>query len=411
VSPAGGPITINKTSGGGNVPAGYVPLGTGATIVAPPSSADHPMTLTFSVASNLVPPGVNPDELTVTRDGTVAPPCAAGATQSDLCVQSVKVSNGVVTITVLSAHASTWQVVAATSDRIAGADQVATAIAVSNQAYPSGGAGGVVLARSDDYADALAGGPLAAARHAPLLITPGSSLDPRVLAELKRVAPAGATVYLLGGSGALSPAVADAVTGVGYKVVRLAGQDRYGTAVAVADALGDPGTVFVATGDNFADALSASDAAVGHGAVLLSSGSNLPAPTLGYLGAHHPTALYAIGGPAAQALGTAATASLVGSTRYGTAVAVAQKFFPAAKAAGLASGTNFPDALAAAPMLGGAGEPLLLSAPSGPPAEVTSYLSSAGITQVHVFGGPAAVGFTPRVTGHRAQAHARSRTR
>jgi putative cell wall-binding protein len=413
VSPAGGPIQITKNAGGGNVPAGYVPLGAGATIAAPPSTADHPVMLTFSVAANLIPAGVTPDELTVVRDGLVAPPCAAGTTQSDLCIQSVTVKDGVATITVLSAHASSWQVVAATTDRIAGADRVATAIAVSNQAFPSGGAGGVVIARSDDYADALAGGPLAGARHAPLLITPGSALDPRVLAEVTRVAPPGATVDLLGGTGAMAPSVADAVTAAGFKVVRIVGADRYGTATAVADALGDPGTVFVATGDNFADALSASDAAVGRGAVLLSSGSTLPAATSGYLAAHRPGTVYAIGGPAAQALRTVATASLVGSTRYGTAVAVAQRFFPGAKAVGVASGVNFPDALAAAPMLGAAGEPLLLTDPSGPPTELKAYLASAGITQVHVFGGPAAVGYAPHATGigTRAQAHGRSRTR
>ncbi|HVB92947.1 MAG TPA: cell wall-binding repeat-containing protein, partial [Acidimicrobiales bacterium] len=408
VSPAGGPIQITKTSGGGVAPAGYIPLGVGATISAPQGSANKPLSLTFSVAASVVPAGVDPQEITVTRDGVVAPRCSPGSTQSDLCVQSVTVKDGVVTITVLSAHASAWQVVAATTDRIAGIDRVATAIAVSNQAFPSGGAGAVVIARSDDYADALAGGPLAAARRAPLLITPGSALDPRVLAEVRRVAPAGSTVYLLGGRGALSPSVSAAVQAAGYKVVRLAGPDRYGTAVAVADALGDPGTVLVAKGDSFPDALSASDAAVGRGAVLLSSGSTLPTATSGYLAAHRPSAVYAIGGPAAQALGSAATASLVGSDRYGTAVAVAQRFFPGAKAAGLASGTNFPDALAAAPMLGAAGEPLLLTDPANLPAEVKSYLASAGITQVHVFGGPAAVAFVPRISRHGSRAHGRS---
>lgn len=397
-SPATGPIQISKTGSPGTAPPGYLPLGVGATITAPPGSDTHPLSVTFAVAVGSLPKGIDPQQITVTRDGTVAPLCPPGATTSDLCVQSVTVSGGVLTVTVLSAHASSWQVVASNVDRIAGPDRVGTAVAVSGQEFPGGGAGGAVIARADDYADALAGGPLAAAKHDPLLVTPTSSLDPRVLTELQRVAAPGSTVYLLGGTGALSQAVADAVTTAGYQVVRLAGNDRYATAVAVADALGDPATVFLARGDSFADALPASDAAVGRGAVLLTSGSTVPGPTAGYLATHQPANVYAVGGPAAAAVGSVATAAFVGADRYATAVSVAERFFPSASSVGLASGVNFPDALAAAPALGVNGEPLLLTDPAALPASVGSYLASAGITQVHVFGGQAAVGFTPSLS-------------
>src|SRR5579884_1700253 len=86
--------------------------------------------------------------------------------------------------------------------RLSGADRIATAIAVSTNAFPSH-ATAAVLARSDDFADALAGTPLAVAKNAPLLLTPPTTLDARVSAELQRVVPAGGTVYLLGGTVAL----------------------------------------------------------------------------------------------------------------------------------------------------------------------------------------------------------------
>jgi hypothetical protein len=75
----------------------------------------------------------------------------------------------------------------------------------------------------------------------------------------------------------------------------------------------------------------------------------------------------------------------------------------ATQSVGLASGANFPDALAAAPMLGTGGEPLLLTDPASLPAAVRSYLVSAGITQLHVFGGPDAVAFGPKLSTARGE--------
>src|SRR5260221_8947409 len=111
--------------------------------------------------------------------------------------------------------------------RIFGQDAIDTSIAVSRAGFPlSGSAASVVIARSDHFADALAGGPLAAARNGPLLITPGASTsnqsDPRVLAEIQRVVPRGGTVYILGGTLALSPNIDAQLTTNGYVVQRIA---------------------------------------------------------------------------------------------------------------------------------------------------------------------------------------------
>src|SRR5438105_5079473 len=84
--------------------------------------------------------------------------------------------------------------------RVAGPDRLATAIATSQDQFPTAGsASAVVLARSDTFPDALAGGPLAAKVHGPLLLTSSAALDTSVKTEIARVAVAGATVYILGG--------------------------------------------------------------------------------------------------------------------------------------------------------------------------------------------------------------------
>jgi hypothetical protein len=286
-----------------------------------------------------------------------------------------------------------------------GFDAIGTAIAVSEAEFPSAGsASAVVLARSDFFADALAGGPLAAFVGGPLLITPGAALspgiDPRVLAEIERVLPVGATVYVLGGDLALAPGIDAALSAAGYSVVRVFGQDEYATAVAIAEQMGNPPTIFEATGLAFYDALSAVPAAIAdHGAILLTDGNVQTLATGLYLLAHPSDARYAIGGPEA-AYGADPTATPVyGLDHFGTSAAIATVFFPAATIFGAASSADFPDALAGGVFMATDGRlgPILLVNPTLPlPVPISTYLGylSAG-AQGFVFGGPDAV--TPGV--------------
>ena len=277
--------------------------------------------------------------------------------------------------------------------RIQGADRIATAIAASQSQFPTArSAGAVVLARSDDFADGLAGIPLAVAKHAPLLLTKTAGLPATVEAEIQRVVPAGATIYVLGGSFAISPAVESTLVGLGFKVVRYAGTDRFDTARKIAsEGLGDPSTILLATGLAFPDGLAAGPAAAAmHGAILLSHGSTLDPGTAAYLAAHPADKVDAVGGPAAAADPSATP--IVGADRYATAAAVAAMFFPTATVAGLATGSAFPDALSGGAEMAALAGPLLLTGASALPAAVLSYLTDAPtIKAVKVFGGSLAV--------------------
>jgi putative cell wall-binding protein len=249
----------------------------------------------------------------------------------------------------------------------------------------------VVLARSDHFADALAGGPLAASLDAPILLNPPSGLDARVLAEIRRVLPAGGEVHLLGGTASLSPAVASALTAAGYDVHRHAGADRYATAVAIARSIGSPARLLLVSGRDFPDGLSAGAAAARLGAaVLLTDGGVLPAATRSYLDDHLGTPVTAVGGPAAAA--RPAASSIVGSDRYETARLVADQLFPGEVAwAGLASGERFPDALVAAAHLGRLGGPLLLTPTASISVAVSAWLRTHVTGHVVVYGGTTAV--------------------
>jgi phosphatidylinositol-3-phosphatase len=278
--------------------------------------------------------------------------------------------------------------------RVSGPNRVDTAVAISQAAFPAGGsAKAVVLARDDQFPDALAGGPLAALQGGPLLLTAPSSLDPDAEAEIKRVLPPGATVYLLGGSSALSSSIDTQLLTDGYVTKRLAGSDRAATAVAIAQAIGTPKTVFEATGLNFPDALAGVPAAIANaGVILLTNGSTQAPETATYLAGLSGVTRYALGGQAAAA-DPSATA-IAGADRYATATMVAGRFFPGPKSVGGASALSFPDALGAGPYLGMQKAPLILLPPTGAlPQTVSDYLTAnAGtLTSGTVFGGTGAV--------------------
>jgi Pro-kumamolisin, activation domain/Cell wall binding domain 2 (CWB2) len=279
--------------------------------------------------------------------------------------------------------------------RVSGADRVATSVEASKVSFPdAGSADAVVLARSDSFADALSGTPLASASNGPLLLTASAALDPAAKAEIQRVLPVGQTVYLLGGSAALSPSIGSALIALGYDVVRFSGADRYATAVAVADGIGFADSVFEADGTNFPDALSAGSAAASIGAVvLLTAGSHQSAATAGFLAANPGLTRYAIGGPAAAADPSAT--KFVGADRYATAVLVAQAFFGTPDSVGLASGVSFPDALSGGSVVAMNNGPILLVPNAGLlPASVSAYLTTAkaSATDAWLFGGPSSVG-------------------
>lgn len=313
--------------------------------------------------------------------------------------------------------------------RVAGANRFGTAVATSRMEWSDAGstthdgrqpARAVVLTRSDTFADALAGAPLATEKQGPLLLTPVGSLNPETASEIKRVfGRTGGTVYILGGTDAISASVETAVQKLGgpgapYGTVRLQGKNRYATAVAIAKAINpQPNFIFVTTGLNFPDALAAGAAAgslnspgvVGepHNAavVLLSADYALPAETKAFIDNNQANQVHAeLWGIGAQGGGALANRyferELFGANRYETADAVAATFFSGtaergfvgATVTGIATGTNWPDALAGGALMGTLDGPLLLSQPAGVIPETATFLSaeSGAYSQALVFG-------------------------
>ncbi|SCL38492.1 WD40-like Beta Propeller Repeat [Micromonospora pallida] len=264
--------------------------------------------------------------------------------------------------------------------RLAGSNRFSTAAAIARSHWATVGVAGdkrataesVVLSRSDTFADALGGSALAAAKQGPLLMTPRTTLDPLAADEIKRILAPGKTVYLLGSAaGAISAEVEQQVEALGFNTVRLAGTDRFSTSVAIANAIDPtPDYVLAATGMNFPDALSAGAAAgaqnlPGKGTsavVVLTNDNRLPVSTKSYLDALPTSSLVVgIGLQGATATEPYDSVPLYGSSRFETALYTAWAFFGGQNHIGLATGMNWPDALAGGALMASLDGPLILT--------------------------------------------------
>lgn len=178
---------------------------------------------------------------------------------------------------------------------IDGDNRYATAAELSKAEHPEGAAT-VYLASGVNYPDALAGGAAAATSDSPILLTRPDALPEETLAELKRLAPK--KIVVLGGTSAISSDVFDAARGVA-PVDRIAGADRYATAVALsAKSVTKADTVVLASGENFPDALSgAPRAALASAPVLLvAPGKEKTAPVCAEIERLGATNLVVLGG-------------------------------------------------------------------------------------------------------------------
>lgn len=192
-------------------------------------------------------------------------------------------------------------------------------------------------------------------------------------------------------------------TGAGSSRVavnRIGGADRFATAAGISAGSFAPGVAvaYLATGVAFPDAL-VGGAAAAHtkGPILLTRGDELPAATIDELTRLKPAAIVILGGPGAidetvadAARGLAPKVSrLAGADRYATAAAVsAATFEPGVRTVYLATGLDFPDALAGAAAAGKAGGPVLLSKPGAIPAATIAELKRLRPSRITVLGGP-----------------------
>ena len=184
---------------------------------------------------------------------------------------------------------------------------------------------------------------------------------------------------------------------------RIAGADRYATSAETSASNFSPGVsvAYVGSGQAFPDALSgASAAGKSGGPVLLVEKDLLPMSTAEELARLRPGRIVLLGGTSAvdapvmsllEGYTTGSVTRLAGSDRYATAAAVSRATFAAHPAAVyIASGLNFPDALAGAAAATHVGAPVLLVG-GVIPASTATELRRLVPTHIYILGSTVAV--------------------
>lgn len=185
-------------------------------------------------------------------------------------------------------------------------------------------------------------------------------------------------------------------------VERFGGADRYATAAAVSRRFfPSASTVFVASGRSFPDALAGGPAAAQLDApLLLTWPDELPAVSRAEIRRLAPLQIVVLGGPASVSDGVLAELAALapngarragGADRYATAAAISASYFPVASTVVVASGANFPDALAGSPAAARLDAPLLLVRPNVLPDSTRAEIERLAPERIIILGGIGAI--------------------
>lgn len=286
--------------------------------------------------------------------------------------------------------------------RLWGSNRYGTAVSISKELCDT--SENVVLAYGQNFPDALAGVSLAYQLEAPILLTDKNAVGTETMNEIKRLQAK--NIYILGGTGVISSSLEQGLKNQGYTTHRIAGSTRYSTAAAIGNeakkSIGTIDTVIIATAANYPDALSMGPLSGAGGAPILFTDVNkLNTETKNAVSSLNPEYILIAGGTGVvsesvenelKAMGKNVM-RLSGKDRYATSLEIAKLYgqFMNTEYITLATGANFPDALAGGVLSAYFFSPLLLINPSSTNTELKAYITAAGYGSMYVYGGSGAV--------------------
>ena len=226
----------------------------------------------------------------------------------------------------------------------------------------------ICVTTGTNFADATSGTYLAIVKNAPVILI-GDSNGKTILNQVRtyiqeNLAPGG-TLYVLGGELAVKEEWIAGLTDEAH-IRRISGSTRYMTNLAILKEAGfTGGEILVATGENYPDSLSASSG----GLPILLVRDKLTRQQKEYLAGMTSLRFTVLGGELAVSEDVVSeleqygsvTERLAGRSRYYTSTMLSEHFFPAASHVILATGEDFPDALAGGVLAYRMGAPVVLT--------------------------------------------------
>lgn len=270
--------------------------------------------------------------------------------------------------------------------RISGNDRYDTAINLSKDTFKESKY--AVIATGEDFADALIGGTLTVQIEAPMLLVSKNSISDNVIKELERLKVE--KVFLLGGTSSISSNIENRLKELKFNVERIAGKDRFDTAEKIRfkklelDNAIVPGDYYIGVdGYNFPDALAAAPL-IGHNPgyhLIPFDGGNI----------NERSYRMVFGGEKSVPKSESEVFRFAGDNRYSTAVEVAKGFktllHKNIDTIVLASGEDYPDALASASTAYMNKGALLLTNPKKLSKETRDYIKEYNIENIIIIGG------------------------
>ncbi|GAE35801.1 cell wall-binding repeat-containing protein [Halalkalibacter akibai] len=284
-----------------------------------------------------------------------------------------------------------------------GQDRYDTSVAISKHGW-SNQANAIVLGRGDIAIDALTASVLAKKHESPLLLTRSNQIPKSVIDEISRLKPK--TIYIAGGTVAVSESIVADLKNRGYQVIRVSGQDRYDTSVQMAKQINNKTEVILTTGDaNSPDALAVAPyAGVSQIPIVFTRRDQVPGSVAQYIRENQIKKVTIIGGENAvskgvinqlQNLGVSQVERIAGANRYATSVQIAEKFKGSLTSSSvyIASGQSYIDALPASALAARNKAPIILTARDSLPADVNNWFTTnkANLRQIAVLGGTSVI--------------------
>jgi len=274
-------------------------------------------------------------------------------------------------------------------ERLYGSNRIETAIEISKAGWDR--ADTVILARSDDFPDAMAGSTLAYQKDAPILLTLSDRLPSGVLEEMSRLGAE--NVIILGGIRAISSSIETDLKEMGIKTERIGGSNRLETAKLIADKLPHYDKAIITYGNNFPDALSIGPYAAQKGyPILLTETNSIPKDTAEALG--RATSSIVVGGESVISSqvknNLPSPVRIAGTDRYDTAVKIMDGLGFAADLIYIATGTDFADALTGSVLAAKENAPMLMVRNDSIPSLVADIIKEE-TKKVVILGGKNAI--------------------
>lgn len=278
----------------------------------------------------------------------------------------------------------------ASTIRFEGENRYETAVKIAQNGWTS--AKTVVLAKGSDFPDALSGAPLAYKEDAPILLTETNKLTEITKKEIKRLKAE--KVIILGSGGAVSENVYNEIKTMGLTVDRIGGKNRFETAALIADHLNSNEAV-IAYGRNFPDALAIAPYAARKGIpILLTAQDELPETTRNAMKGMSNAIIVGnnavVSKKVEDSLPVATTVRYGGSDRYETAKSIITNLNFGTNIAYVATGRNFPDALAGSALAAKNNAPILLVNNSEIPKSTNSLIPN--YKSFGIIGGKSVIG-------------------